>query len=181
MRRRIKNFLNPPSRPESSSDDPIMRSQYAEVVALAQWSQLAEEQQREHEILRRVCVQGQICAQLANGMTRTDAAIAVGVARSTMYRWLEEDLGFRRAVAEAELAGSPFRITGRNRKPRKLGEPAREAILRLLRAGGTRAQAAQAAGVSRQTFYSWFKRFPDFRDAVLVAEREGGYGRHGPS
>lgn len=64
----------------------------------------------------------------------------------------------------------PFRFPLRTGVPVKLGPRTREKILRRLRQGGTRAQAAEAAGVSRQTFYTWIKRFDDFREAVLAAE-----------
>jgi len=150
-----------------------MRPQYAEMVAIAQWNQLAEEQQAQTEALRRACLQGQYCERLAAGMTRTDAAITVGVARSTVYRWLKEEAGFLDAVNEAEALGAPFRLPPRTGKPSKMGARSREAILRKLREGGTRAQAAKAAGVSRQTFYTWLKRYEEFHQAVLAAEAQG--------
>lgn len=137
--------------------------------AIERLNQFAADKQAEAEQLRRACLQGQFCERLAAGMTRTDAAIAVGMARSSVYRWLKEEPGFLEAVEEAERMGAPFRLPAR-RGTSKIGKGAREVILRQLSEGHTRAQAAASAGVSRQTFYTWFKQFEDFRDAVLLAE-----------
>lgn len=147
-----------------------MQPQYAERVAIAQWNQLAAEERGEADAFRRACLQGQFCERLSAGMTRTDAAIAVGVARSSVYRWLKEEPGFLDAANEAELVGAPLRLPPQTGKPSKMGARVRQTILHQLQEGGSRGQAAEAAGVSRQTFYTWFKRYEDFRDAVLAAE-----------
>jgi len=166
IRRRASSFLESGFPP----DDPVMHGQLAEMWAIERWNQLAEETRLAEQGRRRAFVQGQLCAYLASGMTRTDAVVAAGVARSTLYRWLRDERGFREAVMTAERQGGSQRSTTKNHNPIKLGASAHDAILRQLRAGGTRGQAAAAAGVSRQTFYTWFKRFPDFRAAVLAAE-----------
>jgi len=168
IRVRVHDFLAPRYWP----DDPAMRPQYAEMVAIERLGELVVEQQAAAEAFRRACLQGQFCERLAAGMSRTDAAIAVGASRSSVYRWLKDEPGFRDAVTDAERLGAPFRLPPRTGRPIKLGRHTREAILRQLRQGATRGQAAVAAGVSRQTFYSWFKRFEEFREAVLAAEAE---------
>ncbi|MHB2022021.1 MAG: helix-turn-helix domain-containing protein [Mycobacteriales bacterium] len=150
--------------------DPARSEEWALLEFARLREELAEEKRREAETRRRVFLQGRICERLAAGMTRTDAAIAVGLARSTVYRWMKEEPAFRQAVEDAERTRAPTLRRPRVRKSLKMGPAAREAILRRLIAGGTRAQAADAAGISRQTFYTWLKRFPDFRDAVLAAE-----------
>jgi DNA-binding XRE family transcriptional regulator len=151
--------------------DPARSEEWALLEFARLREELAEAKRREAEARRRAFLQGRICEQLAAGTTRTDAAIAVGLARSTVYRWMKEDPAFREAVEATERTGATARSASRVRKPLKMRSGARDVILRHLRAGSTRGQAAEAAGVSRQTFYTWFKRFPDFRDAVLAAEQ----------
>lgn len=167
IRAQIREFLAPRHWP----DDSAMEPQYAEMVAVELWNQLAQEERAQAESLRRIGLQGQLCAGLAVGMSRTDAAITVGVATSTMYRWMK-DPSFLEAVRDAERTGAPFRLRPRTGRHVKLGPRTHDAILRRIRQGGTRAQAAEAAGVSRQTFYTWLKRFDDFRAAVLAAEQD---------
>jgi transposase len=167
IRAQIREFLARRHWP----DDPALAPQYAEMVAVELWNQLAEEQRAQAEAIRRTGLQGQFCAGLAVGMNRTDATVAVGVASSTVYRWLK-DPSFLDAVRDAERTGAPFRLRPRTGRQVKLGPRTRGAILRRIRQGGTRAQAAEAAGVSRQTLYTWLKRFEDFRAAVLAAEQD---------
>lgn len=45
-------------------------------------------------------------------------------------------------------------------------------ILALLKSGNTRTCAANASGISKETFYEWLREFPDFADAVTRAESE---------
>jgi transposase len=49
-------------------------------------------------------------------------------------------------------------------------EAVRDRITGLLAGGINRRQALEAVGVSKQTFYTWLQRAPDFRTAVLAAE-----------
>ena len=153
------------------SFDPARSEEWALLQFARLREELAEARRRGADARRRAFLQGRVCERLAAGMTRTDAAIAVGLARSTVYRWLKEEPAFRDAVRAAEQTGVSMRNAPQTHKPMKMRSAARETILRRLRAGSTRGQAAEAAGVSRQTFYTWLKRFPDFRDEVLAAEQ----------
>lgn len=47
-----------------------------------------------------------------------------------------------------------------------------EAVVRVLRNGGTRTSAAGHVGVSRETFYRWLNTRTTFRDAVEKAEHD---------
>lgn len=55
--------------------------------------------------------------------------------------------------------------------PNKYSEERVSTILRRLRWGCTQRRAAQYAGVSEQTLYSWRKRYPQFDAAVREAIR----------
>lgn len=170
MARRIRAFFDSPA---FSPDDPGWHSQLAEMWAIERLNQLAEEERRAEELRQRAFLQGRFCERLAAGMTRADAAVVVGTARSTIYRWLKDDSVFREAVKEAEQSGAALRPASHLRRSLKLSPTAREAIIRRLQAGGSRSEAAEAAGISRQTFYTWIKRFPEFHAAVLSAEELG--------
>lgn len=67
-------------------------------------------------------------------------------------------------------------VTGPSKKPKPKGagqrraKTTREKILESLRNGTTRQNAAGAAGVARNTFYTWLAAEPEFRAAVEEAE-----------
>lgn len=58
-------------------------------------------------------------------------------------------------------------MTGR---PTKFTPVIREAILQAIRMGNTRASAAEATGIHRDTLHTWTERFPAFSDAIKEAE-----------
>ena len=58
------------------------------------------------------------------------------------------------------------------RKP-KISETAKEAVVRILRSGGSRTDAAKHVGVDRSTLYRTTKRDRAFRDKLTAAEADG--------
>jgi transposase len=119
--------------------------------------------------------QGVIAAYLMMGHSKREAAERAGISRGTLLRWEKEDPFFRRGVKEAQRNGAegPFVwSSARARHPTKMSLAVRLAIVEGLRQGMTRSQAATAAGVSKQTFYTWLRRRPEFEEMVVVAERE---------
>jgi transposase len=153
--------------------DPGLRSQRDELAVIELLEQGRRDRYRLAEAQQRQLQQQQLCTHLHAGMNRSDATATVGISRSTFYRWLGGDPQFAAAVADAELAGIPSRLHrhAQRRTPTKLHARARTALLDRLRAGGSRSDAAAAAGVSRQTFYTWLKQFPDLNTAVQAAEQ----------
>lgn len=127
----------------------------------------------------RLRMQGEICAHLASGMSRVDAAQAVGIGVETFYRWMKADREFLMAVQRATRQGRGQRTASRDYHPLKMTRSVQEAIIQALRSGVTRGQAAASAGVSRQTLYAWLKKLPEFKSAVEAAEDAAAAARLG--
>lgn len=136
--------------------------------ALVQFAELRDEQRRGEMARRRAFVQGQVCAFLAEGYTKTAAAQAAGIRPETVARWCRKDAEFAAAVRAAQESGP--RSGPREYRRLKMTDNVQEAVVRLLRSGATRGEAAAGAGISRQTLYAWLKRLPDFHASVLAAE-----------
>ena len=164
LTRQLREYLTAPFPVDDSGFDP----QRAERWALLQVAQLREELRQEEEAKQRAFVQGQVCAYLAEGYTRSAAAQAAGVTPETVARWRRRDTTFAAAALAAEQQRQQVRQPERRR--RKMTDSVQASFVGLLQAGLTRAEAAAGVGISRQTFYTWFKRLPEFRHAVLVAE-----------
>ncbi|MHB8341055.1 MAG: hypothetical protein ACYDB7_07755 [Mycobacteriales bacterium] len=165
IRRSIRTFMTDPG---FSPDDPAWHSQVEEMWAIERLHQRREEVRREAEALQRAFVQGQICAYLTEGYSRAAAARAAGVRPETLSRWCRTAPAFAAAAKAAEEQRRHVQPAQRRR--RKMTDSMQAAIVRLLQAGMTRTGAAAEAGISPTTFYTWFQRLPDFRDAVLGAE-----------
>jgi hypothetical protein len=73
-------------------------------------------------------------------------------------------------------SGSDVPAEGQGPKPTnpadhfKYTEKVRERIRTALETGTTRGAAAQAGGISKNTFYKWMKLFPEFEELVFSAE-----------
>ncbi|MHB2023736.1 MAG: hypothetical protein ACYCO3_10455 [Mycobacteriales bacterium] len=170
-RRRSQLFL-----PASglSPDDSVWSSQLDEMVAVERLNQRAEDERREEAARRRGFVQGQVCAFLSEGYSRAAAARAAGIRAETLSRWCRQDPAF---AAAARAAEDGRQVQPKQRRRRKMTAGVQVALLRLLQTGVTRAEAAAGVGISRQTFYTWFQRLPEFRDAVLAAEDAAALAR----
>lgn len=146
---------------------------------LAQHAELeARQARRRRQVAATARRQGEVCAHLAAGMTRTQAVTAAGVGVETFNRWLRQDEEFARAVRQARRAArDPQQPRRREVRAAKMTDGVRAHLVTLLRAGMTRGQAAGAAGISRQTFYSWLRRVPEFQAAVLAAEDAAALAR----
>lgn len=169
----VSSLTEPLPDPDSDRlDDPTRSQEWA----LLEWARLRHELQQEGAVARRSFTQGQICAWIADGHTRAEAARMAGITAETLARWRRADSGFAEALRAAEQgAGTNEREHWRS----KMTEGVRDALLRLLRSGATRKGAAEAVGVSRQTFYTWLNTRPDFRQAVLAAEAAAPSGQRG--
>lgn len=132
-----------------------------------EFARLREELRQEGLARRRSFIQGQVCARIADGHTRAAAARLSGVTPETVGRWLRKDADFAAAVRDVECARAP---AARPHWGLKMTDSLQETLVGLLREGMTRRDATAAAGVSRQTFYTWFNGRLEFRDAVLAAE-----------
>lgn len=125
---------------------------------------------RRRQEARRV-TQLDIVAMIAEGKSKADAARAVGVSIDTLYRWRREDPDFRCELANARGMFTELRTQAvRQHRPAKMTAGVRDEIVRRLREGATRGEAAAAVGVSRQTLYTWRQRVKDFALAVDAAE-----------
>ena len=120
---------------------------------------------------RRRRVRDDVCQRLRGGAGKAASAEAAGISRDTLLLWERGDPQFRQRVREALAAGEgPRKERLRQRTPAKMRPGVRRAIVAALADGVSRGQAAARAGVSRQTFYTWLRRAPDFRRDVLDAE-----------
>jgi hypothetical protein len=146
-------------------DDPSFVSQLNEMWAIERLNQRAQEERREDEVRRQAFAQGQICAHVSAGCTRGEAARLVGVRPETVSRWCLKDGAFAASLKDAEARQYPSA-----QRPRRAPESAKATVVELLAQGLTRSQAAAGSGISRQTFYTWLGRLPEFRAAVLAAE-----------
>ena len=164
LTRQLREYLTAPFPVDNSGFDP----QRSEQWALLQVAQLREELRQEEEAKQRAFVQGQVCAYLAEGYSRSAAAQSAGVAPETVARWRRRDATFAAAALAAEQQRRQSLQPERRRK--KMTDSVQGAVVNLLQEGMTRAQASAGAGISRQTFYTWFKRLPEFHGAVLAAE-----------
>jgi hypothetical protein len=63
----------------------------------------------------------------------------------------------------------PGAVIGR---PTKRNDAAEEVILRYVRQGSTRSDAAAAARIAEGTLYAWMADFPEFHEAIRQAEGE---------
>jgi transposase len=161
---RLREFLTAPYPADDLGFDP----QRSEQWALLQVAQLREELRQEEEAKQRAFVQGQVCAYLTEGYTRAEAARAAGVRPETVSRWCRKDPAFAAAARAAE--DGRRHVQPREHRRLKMTNSVQATVVRLLRTGMTRAEAAAGAGISRATFYTWLRRLPEFRDAVLGAE-----------
>ena len=150
----------------------------AEEWAVLEFARLREELRREELAKRRSFIQGQVCARITDGHSRAVAARLAGVTPETVAGWCRKDPVFAAAVGDAESAAGPGQ---REHWRLKMTAGVQEALVRLLRSGASRKDAAAAAGVSRQTLYTWVKQRPDFRQAVLAAEASARLDRPGRS
>ena len=164
LARRLREFLTAPFPADATAHD----RQGAEMWALEQFARLRAEVREEEKAQRRSFIQGQVCAYLTEGYSRSAAAQAAGVTPETVSRWCRKYPAFAAAARSAEAERRQSQPQRRRRQ--KMTEGVQSAIVSLLEEGRTRGQAAVAAGISRQTFYTWFQRLPEFREAVLVAE-----------
>ncbi|MHB8341854.1 MAG: hypothetical protein ACYDB7_11885 [Mycobacteriales bacterium] len=171
LARQLREFLTARLPEDVSALDPKRSELWAELEC----ARLREELRQEGEAKRRAFVQGQICAYLCEGYSRAAAASAAGIRPETLSRWCRKDASFAQAVKSAEEERR--HLQPQQRRRRKMTDSVQGAIVRLLKAGMTRTEAAAGAGISPTTFYHWFKRLPEFRDAVLGAEDAAAAGR----
>ena len=69
------------------------------------------------------------------------------------------------------MNGTRTQTAGRRRgRPTKYSPEVVETILEAIRRGASRRAAAGAAGVNADTLYAWMRRYPDFRDGVMMAD-----------
>jgi transposase len=114
-------------------------------------------------------IQDDVCRRLTEGASKAAAAQGAGVSRETLHDWERKDPSLKRRVRLALSEG----LDARKRAvaaPSKMVPTVLEGIVASLAGGLTRAQAIGRAGVSKQTFYTWLHRAPDFRADVLAAE-----------
>jgi DNA-binding XRE family transcriptional regulator len=131
------------------------------IAHLEEWDR-AKDRYREQQRTRAT-----ICAEIATGRSRAEAAQLAGVSVETLRRWQREDPSFRIALATAMRER---RSQQADRRPFKMTPSVRRMLLQRLSDGMTRAQAAASVGVSRQTFYAWLRKVPEFAVAVASAE-----------
>jgi len=119
----------------------------------------------------RVAAQAAICAAVGLGLSKSEAAMRAGVSRESVRLWARSDPSFREALRTAEERGREVRRQRPPlRAPRRMKKGVRDSITTLLSEGMTRSEALAAAGISKQTFYTWLQRSPEFKRAVLDAE-----------
>jgi transposase len=141
--------------------------QLEELRASLQMSLAGAEARQAENAHRRGLIEGQVCAHVAHGHTLADAARLAGVTYATVNRWRRTDPTFSGALRAAEEGARP---SPREHWRLKMTASTLETLLGFLRSGMTRSEAAAGAGISRQTFYTWMKRAPEFGAAVATAE-----------
>lgn len=57
-------------------------------------------------------------------------------------------------------------------RPTKRTPDAKKKILKAIKDGNTRAAAAGIGGIGQETFYSWMRENPEFRESIKKAEAE---------
>ncbi|MHB2021764.1 MAG: helix-turn-helix domain-containing protein [Mycobacteriales bacterium] len=165
----------------------LSAAQRGDLQATFTWGRMHERARQEELAHRRKAAQEQVCAHVAAGRTLTDAARLAGVTAKSVHRWRGANVEFAAQLRVAREQGRRVREHRRlERRARvvqareqhwslKMTEGVQAAVVAMLGSGMNRGQAAAAVGVSRQTLYTWLRRAPQFRQAVLAAE--AGRGR----
>lgn len=146
-----------------------------EEMARLEFDAIDEESERAAQERRRTRIKADVCQRLRNGATKAVAAEGAGISRDTLHAWEEKDAVFRHLVSQAAAEGIDKRPRRRT-PPRKMRQATLKAITDGLASGLSRAQAAAAAGISKQTLYAWLHRAPQFQRDVLIAEKQALQG-----